>query len=570
MTQTPLITGELPWPRLPTGLVDALGNPILSHMIADWSSAEWQNYTKTFAPGSYNVYARLSTLTASTIKLDQVTSGWGTTSQATTNLGNFTFSGNGGFEWVPLLKGGSLAVLNLTGSNTLRATTGGGATADFYMFVAANPNLPVISGVYPDGQFLFETTNKLVFTVSSSVTTISTANITVTLNGSNVSAGLVFSGGPSTWNVSYTGLQANRTYATVINVTDANGATATATLTMDTWAPLFQMEAEDFDFDPGLSPVAGTGSRFIDNAVPTPPGVHAANSYNGQVGDQLIDENNNAAPAPDAGASTSNYPPTDPSATTIVTDAARSQFTVNTLDYNVGFLGGGYWQQYTRTWPNGTFNIYGRMASGAASSGLLTPPGIFEAFDQVTAGWGTVNQLTTNVGSFNVPTTGGYSSYLYIPLIDKFGNYANVALGGTNTFRTTLNPADFGLNINFYMLTAPRTDLPRIDNVYPDGATLMQGTNTLFVANGPTYGIAATNVHVTLNGSNISASLVFSGSPNSWIVTYPGLQAGSNYTAVISVTDSINQTHSTTVSFDTFSVNNFTWEGEDFMTLTRP
>jgi len=122
-----------------------------------------------------------------------------------------------------------------------------------------------------------------------------------------------------------------------------------------------------------------------------------------------------------------------------------------------------------------------------------------------------------------------------------------------------------GININFYMLTAPRTDLPRIDAVYPDGSTPMQQTNTfVFVASNPTYGIATSNIQVTLNGVNISSGLSFSGSSSSWNVSYPGLQPNTNYTAIINVTDNNNQTHNLTINFDTFSATNFTWEAEDF------
>ena len=67
-----------------------------------------------------------------------------------------------------------------------------------------------------------------------------------------------------------------------------------------------------------------------------------------------------------------------------------------------------------------------------------------------------------------------------------------------------------------------------------------------------------------MNGVNISAGLVFSGSAGSWNVSYPGLQLNTNYTATITIIDNNNQTHVTTVSFDTFSANNFTWEAEDF------
>ena len=564
-TQTPVATGEQSWPKF-FNLADGAGNPIVGHMIGDWSSGEWQNYTKTFPVGKYNVYARASAGVSATITFAQVTSGRGTSTQTTTNLGTFSFTDTSFalFKWVPLLDSqGNLAVVNLAGVNTVRATTGGGANADFYMFIPANPNLPVITAVYPDGKYLFEPTNTFLFTVSSPITTISTNNIQLTWNGTNVPSQLKFSGGPSTWNVTYTGLQTNQSYTAVIRAVDALGNPAQATINIDTWNPVFQVEAEDFDFDPTLSPVPnGTGFRYIDNPVPTAPGVPAANSYEGQVGVPGIDEFGSSA------AGHADYRPSDAVATTAVTDSARRQFTGGALDYNVGFLGSGFWENYTKTWPSGTFNIYGRMASGA---NIGT---IYSSWSQVIAGWSTTNEITRHIGSFAIPTTGGYSAYLYTPLIDRFGNYAQVTLGGTNTFRDThlvfnqtetLNGAAFGLNINFYMLVAPRTDLPRIDGVYPDGTVLMQGTNTLsFVASSPTYGINTNNIQVTLNGVNISSNLVFSGSSGSWNVSYPGLQPNQGYTAVITITDNNNQPHTTTVNFDTFTQNNFTWEAEDY------
>jgi len=376
-----------------------------------------------------------------------------------------------------------------------------------------------------------------------------------------VSSGLAFSGGPNTWNVSYTGLALNQTYTAVISVTDNNSFNSTATLSIDTWNPVLQVDAETFDFDPTQSPIPGTGARYINNPVPTPPNTPAANSYQGQVGVMNIDEGGGSSASGHA-----QYRPLDKVATTTVTDFARRQFINGALDYNVGFLAPGMWQQYTRTWPSGTYNVYARVASGA-NQGTY-----YSSLAQVKAGWGTTNQVTQHIGSFSVPTTGGYSAYFYAPLIDQYGNYAQVTLGGTNTFRAahnvlnqTENPANAntagGININFFMLVAPRTDLPRVDAVYPNGT--MQQTNTFaFVASNPTYGVSTNNIHLTLNGVNIT-NLTFSGGPNTWNVSYP-LQLNQSYTAVISITDNSGQVRNTTVSFDTFSPNNFTWEAEDF------
>lgn len=583
-TQTPVATGELAVPRIVNAPLDGSGNPQVNHIISDWSSGEWQNYTKTFPAGNYNVWARLSTTSGSTVNFDQVTSGQGTTSQTTSRLGQFTLSGTG-FQWVELMQNGSPAVVNLSGVNTVRATTGGGAAADLYMFVAANPNLPTISNVNPNGAFLFQypTGGKLTFTVSSPTTTINTANVVVTLNGVNVSSSVTYTGGPSTWNATYSGLVPNQTYAITIHVTDGNGNSANAQLTIDTWQPVLQFEAEDFDFDPSLSPIPnGTGNRFINSPVPTSVpttlgtyAVLAANSYEGQTGDDApvygTGQRNaiNGIDQYGAGAGTRPYRPGDV-ATAVVVDTPRAQF-ANHQDFNIGFLGAGFWENYTRTWPAGTYNLYARVASGASASGLPTPPGIRDDVDLVLGGYGTTNQITEYLGTFNIPTTNGYSSYMYIPLIDRYGNYAQLSLSGVETLRsmldltTTAGVAQFGLNVNFYMLTAPRTDLPRIDDVYPNGLTLDQQSSSFsFVASSPEYGINTTNIQLTLNGTNVSSSLTFTGASGSWTVTYPGLQPNTFYTAVMTITDNDGQSHSTTVTFDTFSPNNYTWEAEDF------
>jgi hypothetical protein len=558
-TQTPAST-DVPRQRFLD--LAAIDPAVVDHVVGNWSSAEWQNYTKTFPAGNYNIYGRISSSSSSRLRLAHITSGWGTTSQTFTNLGNFNATGSSAlsYKWVPLNNSIGIPVtVNLSGTNTVRVTSGGGANANFYMLVPVNTNLPTISDAYPNGEVLFQPTNKLVFTASSTVTTISTGNITMTLNGSNVTSSLVFSGTPSSRNVSYTGLLLNQTYSAVINVTDDNGNSVQAAFTFDTWNPVFQVEAEDFDFSSGL---------YIDNPVPTTGA--AGNSYFGRVGTMLIDESNNGGAAPYAGANPANYRNTDIIATTPITDSARQQFlTANASDYNVGFLGSYFWENYTKTWPTGTFNVYGRFASGA-----ISPATQHMGFDKITRGWGTTNQFLQSIGTFNIPSSGGWSSYLYVPLLDQFGNYANVTVGGTNTFRATFgrsfgvnyggDAANGAVNINFYMLVAARTDLARIDNVYPDGSVPMQITNTLsFVASSPN-GINTGNIKVTLNGVNISSNLVFSGSSGSWNVSYPGLVPGSSYTAVIIMTDNNNQSRTNTVNFDTVNPNNFTWEAEDF------
>ena len=359
----------------------------------------------------------------------------------------------------------------------------------------------------------------------------------------------MFSGSSVSWNVSYPLLQTNNTYAVVISVTDANGNTATSTLNIDTYAPLFTWEAEDFDFG---------GGQYIDNPLPTTTPNTAPNSYceqvsaPGIVGQPGIDAQSSGTPQVSPG----DYREHDIISCPPVFDGARSLFLTNNnaQDYSLGFLHTGYWENYTKTFPSGTYNIYGRMANGQNPAAVVN-------LDLITKGWGTTLQFTSSLGTFTVPNV-GWSSYSHIPLRDKYGNFANVTLSGTNTLRATEQAA---VNINFFMLTAARTDQPRIDNVSPDGTVLLQGTSAFsFTASNPTFGVNTNNVHVTLNGVNIT-NLVFTGSTASWNVSYPGLLPNTSYTAVITMTDNVNQAHSpVTVSFDTFSPTNFTWEAEDY------
>jgi hypothetical protein len=103
--------------------------------------------------------------------------------------------------------------------------------------------------------------------------------------------------------------------------------------------------------------------------------------------------------------------------------------------------------------------------------------------------------------------------------------------------------------------------VPMLSNVVPAGA--FQSTNTFSFSVTSSVGVLSNGVNVTLNGVAVS-NLVFTGTTNSWNVSFPHLLPNMVYTAVITVTD-INGNQATTAqSFDTFSAANFTWEAEDF------
>jgi hypothetical protein len=550
-TATVTIVGELLRQNILNA--QALDPAVVDHVIGYWENTEWVNYTRTYPAGKYNVYARVSAgQGAASIALGQVTSGVGTSSQTVSPLGTFTSSGSSwnSYFYVPLRDtAGNLVVLNLDGTvKTLRATAGSGNNVNFYMLAAANTNLPTISNVYPDGQKLFEATNRFVFTVSSPAG-INANSIQLTLGatnvatqfGSNVTAQLVITGSATSRNVSYTGLLPNLTYTVVISATDLNGNTVASTVTFDTYSPSFTWEAEEFDFSSG---------QFIDNPAYTP--AAQGNSYYGQAGTPGVDEGG----ATGTGVGPGSYRPAPELVNTpLATDATRQKFIdAGVPDHIVGNANGngGQWMNYTKTFPAGTYNVYVRAACAGAASLRL---------QQVTAGRGTPVQGLAPIGTFAF-TGAGWSSYGYVPLRDPYGNLANVTFtGAATTLRLTEDAIG---NMNFFMLLPPRTDLARIDQVYPDGSTRLQATNRFSFTASSSYGINTTNIQVTLNGANVWSSLAFSGSASSWNVSYTGLALNTNYTAVIQVTDTNGSSATATVYFDTFSPANFTWQAEDY------
>src|SRR5208282_42954 len=421
-----------------------------------FNPSNWVNYTKTFPAGTYNIYGRLANGNGglASCSLAEVTSGQGTTSQTTTELGVFQFSARGwnSFDFIPLSDawGNPLAV-TLNGQTTLRVTSGplgGGVNLNFFMLAPGTNTPPAIANIYPDGSQPFQNTNQLTFTVSSAVSTVSTNGIQVTLNGINVSSHLTFTGSPTNWQV---GLPLSQgSYTCTITATDAAGHSRIFSDTFDNFSQNnFMIEAEDYDFQNG---------QFIDNPIPTAPVGEVLGSYYG-------DPNNNPANLAvlDVDVTTSNtvtaetfiYRFDDMCGTELTTDFLRTKFTNGppsvglpgvASDYDVGWWTGGSWLNYTRTFPTNNYYVYGRLAGGGPYSGTT--------LSLVTGGWGTTSQTTQLEGSFADPNASGFQAWHWVPLLNTNGQMVTMSLGGTNTIKLTSGgDPTFGgnPNANYYM-----------------------------------------------------------------------------------------------------------------------
>jgi hypothetical protein len=434
---------------------------------------EWLNYTRTFAPGTYNIYARIAGGNGgnATIPFAEVTSGQGTSAQITTNLGVFNFPANnwGAYQYVPVTDPfGNNVRFPLSGTTTLRVSAGSGANINFFMVVPADNDTPTITGVYPDGSTLEQGTNRLTFTASSSSHSIAQSNVVVTLNGvTNTS--LSFSGSTASWNVSVP-LALNVTnYAAVISVTDNLGNNHSTTVYFDTFNPAsYDIEAEDYDFG---------GGQFIDNPVIT--SVAESDSYFDQAPvTDGVDESYGAVEPPLTAdyhfrANDYGYVATSICSDTPTRAVLAAQLT-NSLafNYNVAWWSTNAWLNYTHHYPTGNYNVYARLAGNPGNTNLVQ--------------LNMVAPSASSLGTF-VEVGNGYNDYSWIPLINTNNNQiVAVTLGGLATLRATSLTGN--VNANSYLLVPIITAVP-LQYSYAGGLVTLSWTNPALHLQAQTNGL---------------------------------------------------------------------------------
>ena len=424
--------------------------------IAYNNPGNWFNYTRNYPAGNYLVYLRYNNATAGNAEsLNLLTSGYGTSSQTTNNLGVFIGAATGaGYAWVPLTdQYGNKVIVNLgAGQNTLQLLSLSGLENFVaFAFVPAGTSFPpVINNLIPNNVIppvnanIFLNVPDITYSVSSHFSTVATNAIQTLINGVDVSSTATYTGSDTDWSVSVPCPQ-NEIVNLAINVKDATGATNTLSESFDTFTQNnLMIEALDFNFN---------GGQFIDNPLPTAGIGVATNSYY----DGGIDTTNFAVTNVDyfgawdvapGGAELWNYRPNDLGVgQEITSDFLRNKFnTVNGLaqDYDMGYWNGGFWEDYTRTIPASTYNVYARLAGGAGPFSGTT-------LALVTSSRFTSNQVTQVIGSFADPNAAGWATWHWVPLLNSHGALATVNLGGVQTLRLTS-----GNNLNaHYMMFVP-------------------------------------------------------------------------------------------------------------------
>jgi hypothetical protein len=383
---------------------------------------EWVNYTRNFSNGTYWVIGRLATdiNLAGSLTVSEVNAG------ATTELGTFKITNGLGwttFENVFLLDtNGNKANVTLNGATTLQVTSGGNLLPTFFALVAAQVDLPILTGLYPDGAHPLEYATNLTFNVTTDGATFPANGIKVNLDGFDVSSALVLSGSPSDETVVYPDLLPNAIHTVIITATNSLGHGVAVTRQFDTFDPNnIMVEASDFDYN---------GGQYISSNNWYP------NAYFTLTATTNIDFQHSTI-------SGEQYPYRPDG---IPQEQGQDYLTptfVNYggIEYDLGWFGPGDWANYTRDYPAGNYFVYVRTAGLGAYSMYL---------EKVVSGAGTTNQTVTKLGDWNSVGVNNVT-YAWVPLTDD-GLVAPVLvnLNGVETLRLTTTTGD--CYPNYFML----------------------------------------------------------------------------------------------------------------------
>lgn len=396
--------------------------------------------------------------------------------------------------------------------------------------------------------------------VIATTTTLGGISNTITTNSIGSPLLTVSGLGTSTANISYT-LMSNLIYSVVtVMVTDANGKTVSLNSSpFDTLVPSLVIEASDFNFSSGQS-------------IDTPANGGLA-LYTNQVGTEGVDEHKatragtksyyrtNDAVVIQAANPQLGTPPTSTEQKFIT--AAANGDTLDT-EQEVGFNSAGDWLNYTRTFgatgsaPAGTYNVWAYLATSGS--------GVQASFSELTSPANQSGQTTNFIGNFGSSsfTNNGFNNFVYVPLLDQYGNRQTVTVtNGQQTFKSTVvgNP-----NLAFYLwVPVAPVFTPVFLQVSPATGTIL-ATNSLFTFTvGPAQGssIPTNDIHLVLNGVDVSSGLSFAQVGGNWTVSY-ALQSNQMYSVVVNVTNLSGLSSSISNSFDTFNPNNYTWEAVDY------
>jgi hypothetical protein len=221
---------------------------------------------------------------------------------------------------------------------------------------------------------------------------------------------------------------------------------------------IFVIEAEDFNYsDDGVvggktNPQKGTETLDVD-VMPYVGGAYAGLAAVKGVDYNNADANDSDLYRTELDENGENEVNIGGGANRYATERGWFEATAN---FRIGWVGTGEWQNYTRTFPQGTFNIWAAMSYDGRSPGQLNG-----SLDRVTSDPTKPNQTTEPLGTFIAPGSGGWGRNELVPMKNSAGAIATVPMGGVQTVRINLGSGD----VDYIILVPTAGDAPRFTGI---------------------------------------------------------------------------------------------------------
>ncbi len=447
------------------------GNVVTLNYRTGWSGGgNWYNYTRTLPPGIYAAFLAAGhwndTDPAAAGQIDcdlaRVVAGKGTSNQTLQALGTW-YGPGAGFSAADVLTplkapDGSLAMFKADGATTLRLTDRAG-DIDWLVLAPQSDVPPKITQATPANGAVVGRNVPVSVRIEDFTTAVVLGTVRLVVDGQDVTAQANPVKNADITTLQYTPATlwaAGSEHAYVVSYNDTSVppktfATTNTFLASALGAPgQFVIEAEDFNYGGGQTKAVASTMPYVGGAY---AGLDAAYDidYHSENADQVP---NGYTPAYRATGKDAN----------VVKDgrqvcldanggvqASRGTWEVAS-NFKVGWSGNHAWQNFTRTFPAGTYNVYAGLSYGGTEAHQLSG-----SLALVTSGATTTTQTLAELGTFDAPGTGGWGLNTLVPLKDAGGALATVNLTGAQTVRffSTSGDEDFFLFVPGAAVTSP-------------------------------------------------------------------------------------------------------------------
>ena len=276
---------------------------------------------------------------------------------------------------------------------------------------------------------------------------------------------------------------------------------------------VFTIEAEDFNTGGGQTKAEASVMPYLGGAYAELTAVYDIDYHNKDLyTDSQVDAHPVYRYQPGGG---SDLEAGDPNDTAIdrrgvsIADNIGNQWGMTrmgewdvTVNYKIGWVGGGDWGNYTRTFPTPAkdYYVFAAQSYDGVGGGQLNG-----SLGVVTAGANTTTQTVEPIGTFVAQGSGDWSRNNLVAMRDGTGELQRVELGGTQTIRWTYNsgdadylvfiPADGGTAVGSASITLSGGNVVIAEN--PPGTAIVQMTTSLVGGTWTDVGAAPQTVPVT-------------------------------------------------------------------------